>query len=243
MFSNVNFRQQTGEFAWDEETQGHVLAAYYYGYVATQLMGGRLSEKMGAKMVYGTGIMLSGVFTLMGPVAARAKFYAFIAIRVLTGAASVWPMFKKWGCPERVEKYESSVGLRPIFSRCYIPLSDHHLFLQAQTNFEKNGHLFTYTDLLPITGPSTPIIGWVRGKSTTELNVRRPLRCERDFCSSGMLRSVDRLLGYRRFGTTYQVVLTAWPLEMGRIGFPETSVNYQSMLRNIPEGRGSQNKT
>ena len=136
MFSNVNFRQQTGEFAWDEETQGHVLAAYYYGYVATQLMGGRLSEKMGAKMVYGTGIMLSGVFTLMGPVAARAKFYAFIAIRVLTGAASVWPMFKKWGCPERVEKYESSVGLRPIFSRCYIPLSDHHLFLQAQTNFE-----------------------------------------------------------------------------------------------------------
>ena len=108
---------------------------------------------------------------------------------------------------------------------------------------EKNGHLFTYTDLLPITGPSTPIIGWVRGKSTTELNVRRPLRCERDFCSSGMLRSVDRLLGYRRFGTTYQVVLTAWPLEMGRIGFPETSVNYQSMLRNIPEERGSQNKT
>jgi MFS family permease len=72
-----------------------VLAAYYYGYVATQLMGGRLSETMGAKMVYGTGIMLSGVLTLMGPVAVRAKFYAFIAIRVLTGAASVWPNVQK----------------------------------------------------------------------------------------------------------------------------------------------------
>ena len=90
-------RQQTGEFAWDEETQGHVLAAYYYGYVATQLMGGRLSETIGAKMVYGTGIMLSGVFTLMGPVAVRAKFYAFIAIRVLTGAASVWPNIQEVG--------------------------------------------------------------------------------------------------------------------------------------------------
>lgn len=74
-----------------------MLAAYYYGYVATQLMGGRLSETMGAKMVYGTGIMLSGVFTLMGPVAVRANFYAFIVIRVLTGAASVWPNVQEVG--------------------------------------------------------------------------------------------------------------------------------------------------
>ena len=71
------------------------MAAYYYGYVATQLMGGRLSEMLGAMMVYGTGIMLSGIFTLVAPVAVRADFYAFIAIRVLTGAASVWPDVEK----------------------------------------------------------------------------------------------------------------------------------------------------
>jgi MFS family permease len=97
-----------GEFSWDEETQGHVLAAYYYGYVATQLMGGRLSETLGAKIVYGTGIMLSGGFTMMGPVALRANFYAFIAIRVLTGAASVWPNVQEVGTSRNkigVEKY------------------------------------------------------------------------------------------------------------------------------------------
>jgi MFS family permease len=99
---------QTGEFSWDEETQGHVLAAYYYGYVATQLMGGRLSETLGAKTVYGTGIMLSGIFTLLGPVSARANFYAFIAIRVLTGAASVGPNIQEVGMSRitgGVEKY------------------------------------------------------------------------------------------------------------------------------------------
>lgn len=70
------------------------MAAYYYGYVATQLMGGRLSEVLGAKMVYGPGILISGVFTLLGPVAVRFNFYAFIALRVLTGAASVRPNVK-----------------------------------------------------------------------------------------------------------------------------------------------------
>jgi hypothetical protein len=48
---------------------------------------------------------------------------------------------------------------------------------------------------------------------------------------------------YRRFGTTYQSHLqalsslrTAWPLKMGLIGCPETSVNnYQSTLCNIPK--------
>jgi hypothetical protein len=57
-------------------------------------MGGRLSEVLGAKMVYGPGILISGVFTLLGPVAVRFNFYAFIALRVLTGAASVRPNVK-----------------------------------------------------------------------------------------------------------------------------------------------------
>ena len=55
---------------------------------------------------------------------------------------------------------------------------------------------------------------------------------------------------YRRFGTTHITYFqgpkiprrspswTAWSLKMGPISCPETSVhNYQSTLRNIPEGR------
>ena len=50
---------------------------------------------------------------------------------------------------------------------------------------------------------------------------------------------------YRRFGTNYlshlQGSWTSWPLKMGPIGFPETSVqNYHSTLCNIPEARRSQ---
>jgi hypothetical protein len=50
---------------------------------------------------------------------------------------------------------------------------------------------------------------------------------------------------YRRFGTSYLSHLqrpfsswTSWPLKMGPIGCPETSVqNYQSTLRNIADAR------
>jgi hypothetical protein len=54
---------------------------------------------------------------------------------------------------------------------------------------------------------------------------------------------IAQIGSHRRFGTTYRSHLqgwTAWPLKMGPIGFPETSVtNYQYTLRNIPEERRS----
>ena len=59
-----------------------------------------------------------------------------------------------------------------------------------------------------------------------------------------MLRRV--VIVYRRFGTTYRSHIqgstswTSWPLKMGPIRRPETSVkDYHSTLRNIPEERRS----
>ncbi|XP_069676548.1 putative inorganic phosphate cotransporter isoform X2 [Periplaneta americana] len=65
-----------------------MLSAYYYGYVATQLLGGRLSEILGSKVVIGPGVLLAGLFTALSPLAARLHVAAFIAARVLIGAAS-----------------------------------------------------------------------------------------------------------------------------------------------------------
>jgi MFS family permease len=86
-FNMSNF--QDGEFDWDEEIQGYILSAYYYGYVATQLLGGRLSEMFGSKVILGPRVLISGIMSLLYPVAARLHVGAFIAARVLTGAAYV----------------------------------------------------------------------------------------------------------------------------------------------------------
>ncbi|KAJ4428938.1 hypothetical protein ANN_25934, partial [Periplaneta americana] len=91
-----------GEFDWDEATQSHIMTAFFCGYVATQLLGGRLSELYGSKIVVGPGVFLTGMLSLLSPVAARLHVVAFIIMRVLSGAASgviipsVQGMVAKW---------------------------------------------------------------------------------------------------------------------------------------------------
>jgi hypothetical protein len=82
----------------------------------------------------------------------------------------------------------------------------------------------------------------------------KPIRESNRGLISGFRRDVDEsalfwdiaqrwvVILYRRFGATYRSYLqgTSWPLNMGPIGCPETSVqNYHSTLRNIAEERRS----
>ncbi|CAG2057736.1 unnamed protein product [Timema podura] len=78
-----------GEFDWDEELQGHILGSYFYGYMCTQIIGGRLAEKFGAKFVYGPSILATSLLTMLSPMAARFHVYVFVVLRVLQGATSV----------------------------------------------------------------------------------------------------------------------------------------------------------
>lgn len=57
----------TGEFEWDEELQGLILSAFYWGYVITHLPGGMLAEKFGGKYTLSLGILSTAVFTLLTP--------------------------------------------------------------------------------------------------------------------------------------------------------------------------------
>ena len=82
-------RNVIGEFNWDENIQGAILGSFFWGYCLTNVLGGRLAEKFGGKIVYGTGVMLTGVLTLLSPIAARSSTKAFVAFRVLEGMTEV----------------------------------------------------------------------------------------------------------------------------------------------------------
>ena len=45
-----------GPFKWDEGQQGLILGMFFYGYVLTQLPGGRLAEIIGGKWLFGVGM-------------------------------------------------------------------------------------------------------------------------------------------------------------------------------------------
>jgi len=53
--------------------------------VLTQIPGGRIAEVCGGKMVYGIGVLVTAILTLITPWAARTNIYLFIAVRVLMG--------------------------------------------------------------------------------------------------------------------------------------------------------------
>lgn len=86
---------QTGEFEWDEQTQGMVLGCFFYGYLMTNYIGGRLAERYGGRLVYGLGVTLTAAFTVISPYAARHSTGAFVFIRMLEGMTEVrlWRLF------------------------------------------------------------------------------------------------------------------------------------------------------
>ena len=67
-----------------------MLGSYYYGFMLTQIPGGILSEKFGAKWIMGIMTFFAGILTLFHPLAARSGgIGALMGIRVLQGLAQV----------------------------------------------------------------------------------------------------------------------------------------------------------
>jgi ACS family sodium-dependent inorganic phosphate cotransporter-like MFS transporter 5 len=104
------------EFDWDSEQQAVILGAFFYGYVITQIPGGVLAQRFGAKWIFGVSILITALLSLLGPLAARWGFFAFFLTRFGQGLAEgvVWPcmnsLISKW-----MPKMERSRGTTAIF--------------------------------------------------------------------------------------------------------------------------------
>ncbi|KAG8182583.1 hypothetical protein JTE90_021721 [Oedothorax gibbosus] len=79
--------QKTGEFLWSPKMQGVILGAFYYGYCISQIPGGRLAEIFSGKWVFGIGVGITALLTLITPLAAQYHVGLLITIRALEGLA------------------------------------------------------------------------------------------------------------------------------------------------------------
>ncbi|XP_022239379.1 putative inorganic phosphate cotransporter [Limulus polyphemus] len=82
---NSTSSAKEGVFQWDEKIQGIILGSFYYGYVVTQIPGGRMSEIYGSKWLFGGCLLITSVLSLLIPVLARLNVMALIAARILQG--------------------------------------------------------------------------------------------------------------------------------------------------------------
>ncbi|XP_018911132.1 putative inorganic phosphate cotransporter isoform X2 [Bemisia tabaci] len=84
--SAVLLTAETYEFDWDEEIQGMILSAFFWGYVLSQIPGGVLADRYGGKKTLGFGMGLSITCTLLTPYFARTFGHrGMVLIRFILG--------------------------------------------------------------------------------------------------------------------------------------------------------------
>jgi MFS family permease len=90
------------QFGWAPERQGTVLSAFFVGYLLTQILGGRLADRFGGKLVLGCGVLLWSAFTMITPLAASFGLGALLLARVGLGLGegvtfpSVYSLIGRW---------------------------------------------------------------------------------------------------------------------------------------------------
>ncbi|KAK9502554.1 hypothetical protein O3M35_011312 [Rhynocoris fuscipes] len=88
--SNYNKTKQhkTYEFHWTSLEQGYIHQGMFYGYLATQIVGGVLGDLCDHKVVMLTGFITTAFLTLISPFVVRTLgMIAFIILRVAIGMA------------------------------------------------------------------------------------------------------------------------------------------------------------
>ena len=71
---------------WNSATQSLVLSSFFFGYLFSQVPGGYLAGKYGAKAVFGTGIFVTSALTLITPPVAESRhLWALILLRIVEG--------------------------------------------------------------------------------------------------------------------------------------------------------------
>ncbi len=70
---------------WDSYVQGIVLGAYFYGYLVTQVPGGRLAEVVSGKWVFFVAVLMHLIPTILSPVMAEIHWGALVALRIIEG--------------------------------------------------------------------------------------------------------------------------------------------------------------
>lgn len=76
-------------FTWDEEIQGMVLSAFYYGYIITHIPGGVLAQRFGGKFILAYTLFSTSTLTLLTPTVARMGPTYLMVLRFIEGLGEV----------------------------------------------------------------------------------------------------------------------------------------------------------
>ncbi|XP_014361498.2 sialin [Papilio machaon] len=137
-------------YHWDTKQKNHLLGCFFWGYVLTELPGGRLAEIIGARRVFGYSTLLASVLTLLSPAAAAAGFGWIVALRVALGFLlgvtwpAILPMASKWIPPMDRSKFMSNMMASSLGAAITMPVCG---FLIAHFGWES---AFYFTGIIGV---------------------------------------------------------------------------------------------
>ncbi|XP_070191593.1 sialin-like [Littorina saxatilis] len=86
--TNKQTRSLGSEFRWSSSFEGHVLVAYYYGFLLTIMIAGYVDRSLGSVRTIAVGMAGGGVVNLLTPLLTRQHPYLLVTLRVLAGCAN-----------------------------------------------------------------------------------------------------------------------------------------------------------
>jgi len=96
---------EDGELDWDNVQVGLVFSSFSWGYMTTQILGGRLAELYGFKKIYGVGTFLPGLLMFFHPIAARTDGIVNVGV-----GCSVTEIILTLGLIQDLSFFEQSIG-------------------------------------------------------------------------------------------------------------------------------------
>ncbi|RZB39928.1 MFS 1 domain containing protein [Asbolus verrucosus] len=92
-------------FNWNEEEKNDIFGSFFWGYLLTPILGGRLSEIFGTRIILGIAMLLASLSTLLTPLACSLHYYLLLTTRFCVGLGlgvqwpSTPPMATRWVAP------------------------------------------------------------------------------------------------------------------------------------------------
>lgn len=137
-------------YHWSTKQKNLLLGCFFWGYVLTELPGGRLAEVIGARRVFGYSTLLASILTLLTPGSAVIGFGWMVAVRTALGflLGATWPailpMASKWIPPMDRSKFMSNMMASSLGAALTMPICG---FLIAHFGWES---AFYFTGIIGV---------------------------------------------------------------------------------------------
>uniref|UniRef100_A0A1I8NQL2 Major facilitator superfamily (MFS) profile domain-containing protein n=1 Tax=Stomoxys calcitrans TaxID=35570 RepID=A0A1I8NQL2_STOCA len=135
-------KQRTGDLSWTRNQEFALLGTFYYGYLVTLPIAGRLADRFGGKLLFVHSITVQALVFMTLPFFARRSYEGAVVVRIIQGLIAgcgnpaLYQLFSTWAHPtERTAFLSFAYGGFSVGALLVFPISSFLCKLGWETAF------------------------------------------------------------------------------------------------------------